>query len=102
MRFIIGFFCISLAGCATTLSSAGSGVIQADEKMVAACKFLGQVEGSSGFGNIASSVGMANARNEATEKAARLGATHILFVNVSGGYSPNAQGRAYDCRPPRS
>jgi hypothetical protein len=98
MRHLLAAYLLLCSGCATTLSPAGSGVIQADEKMIADCRFLGQVEGSSGFGNIAASTGMANARNEATEKAARIGATHILFVDVSGGYSPNAQARAYDCR----
>lgn len=89
-----------LAGCATTLSSTASRVIQADDQMVASCRFLGQVSGSSGFGNIAASTGMENARNEATEQAARLGATHIVFQRVSGGYSPSADARAYKCEPP--
>lgn len=88
---------LALASCATTLSPTASRVIQADEKMIADCKFLGQVEGSSGFGNIAATAGMTNARNQATERAAAMGATHILFTNVSGGYSPSAQGRAYRC-----
>lgn len=98
MRCSIGICVLALAGCTTTLSQAGSGVVQADEKMVAACQFLGTVEGSSGFGNIAASTGMQNAKNQATEKAASMGATHIVITSVTGGYSPAAQGRAYRCK----
>jgi hypothetical protein len=65
--------------------------------MVAGCTFLGQVQGSSGWGNLAASQGMENARNEAQEQAAELGATHVVWSNVSGGYSPYATGRAYRC-----
>jgi hypothetical protein len=89
--------CVSLSSCATTLSTAARGIVPADDKMVADCKFVGDVQGSSGFGNVAASVGMENAKNEALEKAAKLGATHVVFVTVSGGYSPYATGKAYKC-----
>ena len=86
-----------LAACATTPSAAASKVADADENMVAACRFLGEVQGSSGWGNIAASAGMENAKNEAREKAAQLGATHVVWQAVSGGYSPYATGRGYSC-----
>lgn len=86
-----------VSGCATTLSPTATRVREADEKTVSECKFLGSVQGSSGFGNIAASVGMQNAKNEATEKAAALGATHVVFGEIRGGYSPSVQGRAYAC-----
>jgi len=38
---------------------------------------------------------MENAKNEAREKAAQLGATDVVWQAVSGGYSPYATGRAY-------
>ena len=87
----------NLAACTTTLSSRASSVITADNSMVLDCKFLGETQGSSGWGNIAASQGMQNARNEAQEKAAELGATHIVWITISGGYSPFAVGRAYQC-----
>lgn len=89
---------LAVSGCATTLSSAARSVKESDEKGVADCKFVGSVEGSSGFGNLAAKVGMQNAKNEAIEKAAKLSATHIVFGEVRGGFSPSAQGRAYHCR----
>jgi hypothetical protein len=86
-----------LAGCATTPSVEAARIADADEKSVAYCRFLGAVQGSSGWGNLAVSTGMENAKNEAREKAARLGATTIVWQSVSGGYSPYASGRAYAC-----
>lgn len=88
---------VATSGCATRMSASAAAVQGADEGQVAGCKFLGEVQGSSGWGNIAASKGMDNARNEAQEKAAKLGATHIVWMNISGGYSPFAIGRAYDC-----
>jgi hypothetical protein len=88
-------------GCATTPSPAAANVVDADETMVAACRFLGEVHGSSGWGNVAASSGMENAKTEAKEKAAQMGATHVVWHTVSGGYSPYATGRAYSCTDKR-
>ena len=85
-------------GCATTLSSSATRILDADAKMVDGCTYVGEVHGSSGWGNLAASTGIENAKNEAREKAAALGATHILWTNVSGGYSPYVSGRAYICK----
>ena len=66
-------------GC-TTLSQSAARVMDADMKMTDNCQFLGDVYGSSGWGNIAASVGIENAKNEAREKAASMGATHIIWT----------------------
>ncbi|ASP48213.1 hypothetical protein B5D82_10860 [Cognaticolwellia beringensis] len=66
--------------------------------MIMGCVFLGDVHGSSGWGGLASSQGMQNSKNEALEKASDLGATHIVWSNISGGYSPSAFGKAYKCK----
>ncbi len=86
-----------LASCAVAPSPAASRVQEADAQMVASCKYVGEVQGSSGWGNLAASAGMENAKNEARENAARLGATHILWNNITGGYSPFVSGKAYRC-----
>jgi hypothetical protein len=65
--------------------------------MVTSCKYVGEVQGSSGWGNLAASAGMENAKNEARENAAKLGATHIVWGNIAGGYSPYVSGKAYKC-----
>lgn len=86
-----------LAGCATKLSEKASLVQVADSNMIKDCIFLGDVHGSSGWGGGAASQGMQNSRNEAQEKAYLLNASHIVWVNISGGYSPFAVGKAYKC-----
>lgn len=85
-------------GCATTLSPSATKILDADAKMVDGCTYVGDVHGSSGWGNLAASTGIQNAKNEAVEKAAALGATHILWTNISGGYSPYVSGCAYRCK----
>jgi hypothetical protein len=89
---------IIASGCATTLSHPAIKIQEADAKMVEGCTYVGDVHGSSGWGNLAASTGIQNAKNEAIEKAAALGATHIVWTNISGGYSPFVSGRAYICK----
>jgi hypothetical protein len=88
---------ILLASCAVTPSKGAAQVRDADEKIIENCHFVADVEGTSGWGNLAASAGIANARNEAREKAAAAGATHIVWRSVTGAYSPTVSGRAYQC-----
>lgn len=90
-------FVLAAAGCATTLSTAAENVRVSDQSDVSGCTFLGTVQGSSGFGNLAASTGMHNARVEAQDKAAEMGATNIVWKNIHGGYSPYAVANAYRC-----
>lgn len=85
-------------GCASRPSKEAQAVQAADERTVAGCTMLGEVQGSSGWGGLAASKGMQNARNEALESAAELGATHIVWVGTAGGFTPYSVGRAYKCR----
>ena len=84
-------------GCSTTLSPEGFRVIEADERMVKECDFIASVEGGSGVGGMSQETGMQNAKNQAIEAAADRGATHIVIDNVTGGYAPYVNGRAYRC-----
>ncbi len=93
---ILGLF--TFVSCATTLSSTAIKIKEADIKTVENCKYLGEVHGSSGWGNLGASVAMQNAKNEALEKAAKLGATHVIWNNITGGYSPYVSGKAYYCK----
>jgi hypothetical protein len=36
--------------------------------------------------------------HEAREQAAAMGATHVIWTSVAGGYSPYATGKAYICK----
>jgi uncharacterized protein YceK len=86
-------------GCATSLSERAAKIQDADTTMTDGCKFLDDVRGSSGWGGTqGASVGMENAKNEAREKAAKMDATHIIWIGVVGGYKPTAFGKAYLCK----
>ena len=98
IKYVLTAAITIFAGCATTPSVDAARVADADEKSVADCRFVGEVQGSSGWGNLAASAGMENAKNEAREKAAKFGATNIIWQTVSGRYSPYASGRAYACK----
>lgn len=89
---------VTLSSCTTTLSASARNVKDADITIIEKCNFLGDVQGSSGWGNLAASAGMQNAKNEAREEAAVMGATHIVWTSVAGGYSPYATGKAYLCK----
>lgn len=87
-----------LSGCATSLSPRAVNVKDADFRIVESCQFVGDVHGSSGWGNLAASTGIQNAKNEAREQAASMGATHVVWGGVAGGYSPYVNGKAYICK----
>jgi hypothetical protein len=87
----------SINGCAVAPSAAAAHVQEADAQMVTSCKYLAEVQGSSGWGNLAASAGMENAKNEARESATKLGATHIVWNSIAGGYAPYVSGKAYKC-----
>jgi hypothetical protein len=84
-------------GCAVAPSRQARQVQDADQAMVAGCRYLSDVSGWSGWGGLASSAGMANAQNDAREKAASLGASHIVWNSVAAGFTPTASGKAYRC-----
>ncbi len=94
----LGMSAIFIAGCATTPSPRASIIRDADQNLVANCEFVGSVSGTSGWGNLAASAGINNAKNEGREQASRLNATHIIWVSIEGGYSPSVSGNAYKCR----
>ena len=95
--FLLIILLLLLNSCATTPSQSAAKIRDADMNMVENCQFLGDVNGVSGWGNLAASVGVENAKNEAREKAASMGATHIVWSNVSGGYCSFVNGKAYRC-----
>ena len=98
--FYLLLLCSTLAlasGCATRPTPMASAVKDAAPETVQNCQYLADVEGTSGWGKLAASTGIANAKNEAHSNAASLGATHIVWKNVSGGYSPFVIGAAYVC-----
>lgn len=86
-----------LAGCAVAPSRESLAVRDADAAMVQGCQFVGYVSGTSGWSGLAADAGESNAQNEAREKAARLGATDIVWQTVHSGFGSTANGNAYRC-----
>jgi hypothetical protein len=87
-----------LAACATTRSPTAAQILEADAAAVAQCKFVGHISGYSLLaGPGGKKVGRENAKTEALEQAAKLGATHVVWRAVSTGDGTNADGDAYLC-----
>jgi S1-C subfamily serine protease len=100
VRRIVTLAGISVLGCASTLSDRASQIRWVDApQQVAGCDSVGMVEGSSaqsGPANI--STGRNNARNEALERAAAKGATHVQWVENNEGWSGiYVTAEAFDC-----
>lgn len=96
---------ISLAACSSTgsaPSASARGVVVVDGDPSALnrdCKLLGTASGRSLFGG-SDEARVQTAMNDAREKAAAMGATHIVFLeaDTKGMLSRgNAQARAYRC-----
>ena len=97
---LVAFLFVACGGCATTLSDRASRVRWADSpQQIAGCESLGMVEGSStqtGAANI--STGRNNARNEALERAASRGATHVHWLENNEGFTGiHITAEAFNC-----
>ena len=93
--------CIITAVAMFALATAGTAEAKPDEVSEAAvkdCRFLSQVDGSSGYSKRSDWKSVAKARAE--RKAGSLGASHIVFTNYRavGAFNGEATARAYDCR----
>lgn len=111
IRFLLCLACLQLIGfeaggrmvVAQTESAPtppAATVAEADARMVANCRFLGSVRGSFGWGNVLFN-GNARAMRDALKKARDLGATHIVWDQVStdaAGFN-HASGKTYFCDP---
>ena len=86
------------AGCAITPSEQAKAIINADEKQVKNCQFLGNLKGTSSQTGVARIIGKENAKIEVLEKAVAKGATHVVWVNISAHwFGPSADAKAYNC-----
>jgi Domain of unknown function (DUF4156) len=91
------------AGCSTGLTQQGSMIKIASHEEVKGYKYLGVVEGSSVLTGVAEDSGYRNALNEAMNKAAALGATHLVLDEKSEPHywrtSEVVRGEAYRSIP---
>jgi hypothetical protein len=91
---------VLLVGCATTVSMSEQALqIKEIARAVAndKCQFLGVVSGSSGWGGAAAATGVMNAKAEALNEAAEKDATHIAWIEISGGFTTSVKAHAYRC-----
>lgn len=100
---LLALAALILAACSSpgsTPSAAARGVVDGDPSVLnRECKLLGTVSGRSLFGGAEESR-VQNAMIDAREKAAKIGATHVVFIeaDTKGILSRgNAQARAYRC-----
>jgi hypothetical protein len=71
-------------------------IADADERMVASCTFLGEVDGE---GTGSGAAWLQGAKNKAINAAGAMGATHIVWRTLDPGGAGRAfaSGRAYKC-----
>jgi hypothetical protein len=86
-----------VVGCVSAPSRAVQEIKDADEQMVANCKFLANVVGNCTMGPGAKGREQI-ARRRAREHALELGATHVVWIEGNAGYSATrVEARAYRC-----
>lgn len=91
-----------LSGCAVPISHSAKSIIDVNvidvqELKEKNCENLGDLEATSGWGNAMAAVGIRSAKNTIRNEAAKLGATHVVWTNQSGGFVSFVHGRAYRC-----
>lgn len=86
----------TVAGCASYKSNGI--IIESSPSEIEGCKYISNVIGTSGWGGLASTTGINNAKEQAKQQAVDLGATHIVWLSINGGYSPSVSANAYKCK----
>lgn len=82
-----------------TTAAAGD-IRDADDHMVQNCEYLQDVQGKSGWGGaFGTGAGINGAKKSARKQAAKLGATHIVWGQITPSGMTYIQGRAYRCAP---
>lgn len=95
-KFIIkGIMTITLSVCFSSLSLAAPTVAQLSE--LENCQFLGEVEGSSGYGKHSSWRRLA--KSSAFRLAEKIGASHVVWGRMTrvGSFNGIIVARAYSC-----
>ncbi len=94
MKKLLLLLCVlSLTACAA--SPAAKKIKPAKKYNVKNCTHLGTVH--SWPGGFCVAISPSNAKNQCLNKAAEMGATHILWTDVDSGWGVSATGEAYRC-----
>jgi hypothetical protein len=88
-----------LQGCVSTQTPAAAKVKVADARKMKDCTLLGEVTGTSGATllPVATESSVESAQNDGADKAAAMGATHVVWGKYSGGQATTILGNAYKC-----
>lgn len=87
---------ISLFGCVGQVLAADM-VADATEAQVANCTFLQDVNGRAIWGERLKEQGTTRAKEDARDQAAKAGATHVVWGEISSTDVTTAAGKAYRC-----
>lgn len=80
------------------LAVSADDVRPADERMVEHCEYIDDVTGKSGWGGgLGTAMGIKGAKKSARKAAAKLGATHVVWGQITHGMMTTIQARAYSC-----
>ena len=72
-------------------------VVDADAAQVRHCTFVEDVDGRSVFGERLKEAGISKAKEDARSRAAKAGATHVVWGKVSSTDVTTVTGKAYRC-----
>lgn len=95
IRLVTMIGCCVLSGCVYVPSQPIQGIRELSEQVPTSCRFLGEVQGESHFSFLA--LGEELARSRAKDKAALLGATHVVWMQREAGWVHLTVARAYRC-----
>lgn len=100
---LVALLALFLIGCAATpVTDAGGRVQDLDPRSAIHCQYLGDVSESEYSGMLFASRGLEGARAKVRNRAAEMGATHVVWGSIAaGGAVQTASAKAYRC-PRRS
>ncbi|ASM53652.1 hypothetical protein PNIG_a1502 [Pseudoalteromonas nigrifaciens] len=95
-RITIAIISAAIAGCAS--QQAIGEIKETVLSEVTGCQFITNVTGTSGWGGLAATTGINNAKEQAKQQAIDLGGTHLVWHSINGGYAPSVSADAYKCK----
>lgn len=95
-RSMILFTVLTLFGvsCMVIPKYSESHLVETDERLVENCQYIGSVTGTTDYGKSVGFYAKWQCKVDARRKAVRLGATHIVWLQV---YKTSATALAYKC-----
>ena len=98
-RFVSVAALMLILGCGATLTKQGRSVKISDAAGVTGCKYLDDITKSSSIAGLRIDAGIKSARIQVRNRAAELGATHVVWSNVNAGFYSGAvaTGKVFKC-----